>query len=391
MNFKKTGIIFTGLIPVLFLSTVFAAPPEKIKKTQNKIETQESQLLQLNKEIEKYERNLRELTDRENELFGKINSIKENLKQQSKKLNETKIKIADVKKKIDKLNKNLVQAREEGKKYSKYLKDSLKFYYYKNFSEKMLPWYSSYLGADKNFCYYAGELVKAPAQKYTGIQKKIQEISNLTRDLEKENNNLVKLKETQLSMQKKYQSRREEQLEILKKVKARRENQKNEIQNLKEERKELKNLITSLKKEVKNLERLEHLSQYLVEAKGELPWPVKGEVVSRFGKQQHPRLDTYIYNRGIKIEVSESREVKSVAAGEVVFADEFQGRGKMIVVDHGEDYYSIYGDLGDIDVGVGIELKPLTVLGSTGNSPLYFEIGKGSTPENPLDWLERKK
>lgn len=381
----KPGLVLFFIIQVLLCS----AWGNGIEATRKKIETQKEELTGLDRKIREYEKRIDQLTDREEELFKELSEIKQKIERQGQQLEHTAAEIQKVEGRIRNLNESLDRARKEGKQYSNHLKKTLKYYYYKNMKGEINPWYGVYGKNNGDFVNYSGELVAAPAQKYTEIQQEIQKINNLTRSLKKENERLVDLREKQVSMQKNHRNRREEHLGILKSVEKRRAEQKKEIQNLQNEREQLENLIESLNEEVKNLERLDRISGHLVKAKGELPWPAEGEIVSRYGRQPHPRLNTYIYNRGIRIAVAQNEQIKSVAVGEVVYADLFQGRGKMIVVDHGEEHYTIYGDLGRIMVELGQEIEILDTLGLSGESPIYFEIGKGASPLEPLEWLKK--
>ena len=85
-----------------------------------------------------------------------------------------------------------------------------------------------------------------------------------------------------------------------------------------------------------------------------------------------------------------SQKVKAVGAGEVVYADSFDGMSRMVVIDHGKDYYTIYGKLKKIEVEAGNEIDPMKILGYVSSEGLYFELGRGAQPENPLEWLSSK-
>jgi len=85
--------------------------------------------------------------------------------------------------------------------------------------------------------------------------------------------------------------------------------------------------------------------------------------------------------------------VYAVAAGEVRFADWFRGYGKLVILDHGEDYFTVTGHLDAIEVEVGDQVRGgdrIAVAGETGSLSgprLYFEIRKGSGALDPADWL----
>ncbi|MBO7238301.1 MAG: peptidoglycan DD-metalloendopeptidase family protein [Elusimicrobiaceae bacterium] len=129
-----------------------------------------------------------------------------------------------------------------------------------------------------------------------------------------------------------------------------------------------------------------------------LPWPVKGQVISKFGKEYRKDLNTYIFRDGIKIAARNGEAVKCVAAGEVIYAGPFRSYGNVVIVEHGKGFFSIYGFLSKINVAVGDKLTTGGVLGAagvdtqqssgTGRYAVYFETRQGTTAVDPLDWLE---
>ncbi|MBN2199179.1 MAG: peptidoglycan DD-metalloendopeptidase family protein [Candidatus Aminicenantes bacterium] len=132
----------------------------------------------------------------------------------------------------------------------------------------------------------------------------------------------------------------------------------------------------------------------LYERKGRLPWPVEGRVVSRFGLERHPQFRTATRNNGIDIApAGEDAVVKAVHGGRVVFAGAFQGYGNLLILDHGLNYYSLYGhcseflasngDLVEAEQPVGVAGDIGSLLGVT----LYLEIRHKTKPQDPLKWL----
>lgn len=131
--------------------------------------------------------------------------------------------------------------------------------------------------------------------------------------------------------------------------------------------------------------------------KGRLTWPSDGQIVSLFGRQKHPKFDTFIYKKGIEIEPSKGDEVRAIYDGTIIFANWFKGYGMVIIIDHGENYYSIYAHLAKLLVSVGDKVggsRPIGQIGETGLSQgnnLYFEIRHQGEPLDPLTWLQKKR
>lgn len=126
------------------------------------------------------------------------------------------------------------------------------------------------------------------------------------------------------------------------------------------------------------------------------PWPVNGTVLSRFGSQRHPQFGTTVFRRGIDIEARTGDEVRAVHDGQVVYADWYKGYGRLVIIDHGEGLYTLYGNLSQLEVGGGDRVTRGRVVGLAGDtgslkgSKLYFEIRRNGEAEDPLLWLAKR-
>lgn len=130
--------------------------------------------------------------------------------------------------------------------------------------------------------------------------------------------------------------------------------------------------------------------------RGRLDWPVQGDVVGRFGPETHPRFGTTTLNTGVDIAAQMGAAVRAVARGRVDFtSDDFAAFGQVIVLNHGDGFYTLYGHLSDILVQQGQQVTPGQTIGRAGDSGtslkgtvLHFEVRKGSTALDPEDWLK---
>jgi septal ring factor EnvC (AmiA/AmiB activator) len=116
-------------------------------------------------------------------------------------------------------------------------------------------------------------------------------------------------------------------------------------------------------------------------------------LVSSYGKVKHPSFNTYTFNKGIGIGASPGSEFRAVETGQVLYAAWFKGYGNLLIVDHGDGYYSLYAHASELFVQVGDRVKRQQIVGRTGeggslNGPaLYFEIRHQGKPE----WRTRRR
>jgi murein hydrolase activator len=192
---------------------------------------------------------------------------------------------------------------------------------------------------------------------------------------------------------------KKERSQLLEKIRHQRSSQERAVQELEQASKRLTALITRLKAKTtlleKRMRRVESSEDPMRAFQGSLPWPTRGLVISRFGKVKHARFNTYLYNKGIDIAGSIGQNVQSVAPGTVIFADWFEGFGRMVILDHGYGYNTIYAHLQRIVVSEGQTIAENQVVGQLGDSgtwkgpSLYFEIRYRGQALDPTDWLSR--
>jgi septal ring factor EnvC (AmiA/AmiB activator) len=87
--------------------------------------------------------------------------------------------------------------------------------------------------------------------------------------------------------------------------------------------------------------------------------------------------------------------VVAVYEGVVAYADAFTGFGNLVIVDHGSQTFSLYGNLAGIEVRKGARVQAGQAVGSVGLSPagpagLYFELRVDGQAVDPLQWLKKR-
>ena len=126
--------------------------------------------------------------------------------------------------------------------------------------------------------------------------------------------------------------------------------------------------------------------------RGELEWPGVGPLRHRFGQSAAAAGSS---PNGIEITTQVGTPVRVVEDGTVAFADTFAGYGKLVIVDHGEQAFSLYGHLLDISVARGARVSRADPIGTAGFAllgvpGLYFELRVDGQPVDPLQWLKKR-
>ena len=127
--------------------------------------------------------------------------------------------------------------------------------------------------------------------------------------------------------------------------------------------------------------------------RGRLGWPAEGRVVEEYGARVNPRFGTKTFRNGIDIDAVEGSGVHAVYPGHVLYTGWFRGYGNLIIVDHGNEYYTLYAHVADIKVAEGDDVKQGQVIATVGDTGslqgprLYFEVRYQGKPQDPAQWL----
>jgi murein hydrolase activator len=132
--------------------------------------------------------------------------------------------------------------------------------------------------------------------------------------------------------------------------------------------------------------------------RGKLAWPLRGIVISQFGKQKSHRFNTYTINNGIEIRPTQSDEIHVVFDGEVVFSDYYPGYGNLVIVQHSRSFHTLYGHCEKFLKQKGDRVARGDIVAVAGDSgagantgkSLYFEVRENLKAEDPLKWLGKR-
>ena len=208
--------------------------------------------------------------------------------------------------------------------------------------------------------------------------------------------NLDELEQQQLSQQEAFKQQTVERERTLAALNKKISGQDAQLAALKEEEKNLQSLLDSLAKKaakrpppsktVKPSERFSSLS-------GKLQWPLSGKILASYGSQRN--LDKLSW-KGILIASEKGTSVKASAEGRVVFADWMKGFGLLIIIDHGEQFMTLYGNNDSLLKNTGDTVSAGEVIAQSGDqgvrqtAGLYFEVRHKGSPTNPMHWLRKQ-
>ncbi len=251
---------------------------------------------------------------------------------------------------------------------------------------------------------YHGYVARARAAQIAALQANLDKVAKLNEETAATLDEIAALQSEQEQQRRQLEAENQDRKEVLAGLAQQIRAQRGEISKLRRDEKQLTELVKRLARVApapprrstpaplrrnESLPTPELAAGSFAALKGKLRLPVRGDIVNRFGAL---RAGSGISWKGLFIRAAEGAPVKSVAAGTVVFADWLRGFGNLLIIDHGDDYMSLYGNNQTLLKQVGDEVRAgddIAAVGNTGGnetSGVYFELRHRSQPFDPLPW-----
>lgn len=247
---------------------------------------------------------------------------------------------------------------------------------------------------------YYQYLYTAQVSELKALSESLERLENLETEIQTKQVALEQVIDDQRKEQDSLKKNQKEREQLLAKLTGEISNQEGQLKQLVTDEKALQKIIDDLARAEKQRQQQQQRqkqkpveSRPLSEKRGQHPWPVDGKVLHAFNSQ---RIGKQRW-QGVVISAPEGAPVKAVSPGKVVFADWLRGFGLLIIVEHGNNYMSLYGHNSALTKVTGDRVQAGEVIasvGQTGGQPvssLYFEIRKGGKPINPGNYLLSKR
>jgi septal ring factor EnvC (AmiA/AmiB activator) len=185
----------------------------------------------------------------------------------------------------------------------------------------------------------------------------------------------------------------DERSRVLAKLQLQMKGKAQELAQLERDEQRLHKLVESLQQALRDIPPAVTESRSLHELKGRLWWPVAGHISMQYGSRQ---AGGKLISRGVRIKAQAGADVRAIAKGRVAYADWLRGFGLLLIIDHGKDYMSLYGNNQTLfkEVGEWVEgNEVIATVGSSGgqaSAGLYLELRKKGRPFNPAPWFAGK-
>lgn len=370
MNRTSSGPLLQSLWGVfLLILLVFA--------TNSSGASLESEMAKKNKQLADQKKAVQALTQKERALHKDLAKLESSIKSSAEALTRLEQELEQLKKKQDEGAKRLKDLLAEREKTASHLAGLMRTLWpiYLTARDQSLPSPEEWAAANRG-----EEWISALYREVQRLREDIERQSQIVADeqatLEQNTASaaakLEKIKTSRADLDKK---RGQFQKEI-KEVRTKKARTEKELQNL-------ASSISKLKHQI-SLQSTKQISKH----QGKLGWPAQGKTVVSFAPNKNPA------SNGIGLALPAGTPVRSMSWGKVVHNDQLRGFGQVVMIFHGEDYYSLYAFLSATNVSVGQQVERGQQIGTCGFYPaaqgngLYFELRFRQKAVNPLRWLQ---
>jgi len=389
MNKKIAGLtLFLLCLCAIRAASLWADTSSEERKTL--IEVTRSQIEEIEKHLSEQQGELFTVDAKEKDLLGEIERLEMELARNSDALREVSSRIQEVadaiedgQDRVQTLNRSLCDVRD-------YLTRRLAAFY--KFGET--GYIALLVGADtlqelEKTIRYMSSIMDRDKEALDRVEEKRRQVEQEVAGLEENKAALELLRKAKDARAKLLERQMESRVYVLMKARREKEFYEKAVKELKHAAQELNQTMGGLEKEEREISQLEGLAPM----KGALPVPLQGEIVRNLHASGP---NPFMHKKGVFITGSEGEEVLSVFPGRVDYSGWFKGYGQLMVINHGERYFTLFAHLHKRVREKGEMIsqgEPVGIAGDPGwnlGPGVYFEIRRGEEHLDPEKWLQVK-
>ena len=344
----------------------------------------------------------KELSDKEESKLGLSNSLHESgqaIEEINKKLVNLKEKKHEVKNRLNQLQIELDVTQNKILDQQTHL-EKLFYQQYIDGEHEYLKLLLAQKDPDQIFreFYYYGYISRARTEDINKYRADLKKLQTIVDEANKKTTEIISIQAKQAEQKETLEKEEMKYKKLFAGISKEVMTGRSEILKLKDDEKRLSILVTkiinaknrSLKRNKENLPDVSLGIKSFKRQKGKLNLPVDGKIVNSFGSQKKGGVTW----RGLFISAPVGIDVIAIADGRVVYANWIRGFGNVLIVDHGGDYMSLYGNNEILTKKVDETVHGGDIIATVGNSDrnlnsgLYFELSHEGEPFDPLKWIK---
>ncbi len=383
-------VIFFFLFFVFINTPLHANEPSSLRY---KILRKEKRIEDTKRRIRDEKSTVRVISRKESSVLEELERIDRALVRNSNQLKSIEASIKGLLRDVRETEKAIKSLTEKQKKLSRLLEQRLVAMYKMRDGGEIRVILSSSSSGDMERRYrYMTAFIDNDARLIEDYRRNISLLNVEIQKLKKLQSDKTSLKKAKIKKLKDTKLEKKKRLTLLVNIRREKKYRLRAIKELEEASKELQKIISDFK----GKERLKDSAVGFAAKRGVLPMPVKGNVVSYYGKVKHPKFKTITFSNGIFIKATLEAEVKSVYEGKVIYTEWLKGYGQVLIVDHGGGFYTLFAHLSKILKGIDSRVEVgdvVALVGDTGSLKgpgLYFEVRQNGIPRDPMGWIANR-
>lgn len=382
-----------GLL-LLIAAALGAAPAASSADTSKDPQQANAELAELRARMSVLQQQLEASRAQEPDLARQVRQVEQRIGQLNSSLRSVKNQLREGERRLGELQDNYADTNAELEGQRQQLARQLRAAYMLGRQEqvKLLLNQEDPARFGRTLTYYR-YLNQARLTRIDKVEAMLNRLDELQREIGTQRDALAESETRQLAEIAELDQERLHRESLLNQVQAEIRDKGDQLAQMQKDEKRLEQLIKDLQRALADLAPSGGQRQPFAKLKHKLPWPVSGRLTANFGD---PREVGNLRWRGAFIAAPASRDVRAVAHGRVAFADWLRGFGLLIIIDHGDDYMTLYGHNQALFKQVGEWVAPGEVIasvGDTGGMPqtgVYFELRHKGEPINPTAWCAGK-
>jgi septal ring factor EnvC (AmiA/AmiB activator) len=387
LAYFRQFLTINSLVHIFLFLAIFCNP---VFAENTNMHDYEKKLDRLHKSIEKVKEHLQSTRYKRSHVVTDLQQLESDISKNAKTLKNTETRVSELDKHLSTLNHELKDLQTSLVSQRQRLGEQIRAAYAIGSQQEIKLLLNQQNPAEMGrVMVYFDYLSRARQQNIGGFLRSIEEKQKLETELAKtqaeqqQNLALRRQQRTQLQQQ------RFKRNGLLARLDAEIRNQEQTLTELESSRNRIENLLMSLGELLADIPQSPSDKEPFHNQKGHLPWPVQGKLLAKFGSA---REKGDLKWNGVLISAAYGEPVQAVSHGRVAFSDWLQGFGFITIIDHGDGYMSLYGHNESLfkQAGDWVEAgEVIATVGDSGGQPVpgvYFEIRARGKPVNPGLW-----
>jgi len=362
------------------------------EKQQQKVQALKKEKNEITQQISAHQEQYRRASEKEKDILVELDEVDRSLNQYALKLSALSKEIATIDKRIEATKNQSDSLLKQIAKTEKYVSKRLvALYKLKRIGASQI-FYNADSFSDVFASYkYLSYILNYDNQTRAKLMADKKQLEQLFEELRHKRQQKKAMQNRVSDIHEHMQRQKKERSKILKEI----QNQKHFVQKamlaLKQSASNLDRTINDIRDKISKT----HQQNVLFNKKQpKLRLPVNGKIINQYGTYTNEKLGITRFRSGVYIIAEKGEPIKAVCPGRILYAKWFKGYGNMIIIDHGDSYYTVYAHADEIFKHKGDVVEQGEVVGTLGDTGsmvgpgLYFEVRHHGKPINPIKWLK---